>query len=398
MPLTDVQIRSIVPIERMQRFFDGKGLYLEVTPKGGKYWRYKYRFAGKEKRISLGTYPAVGLKKARERLQEARALLDEGVDPSFKRKSEKANLLEAHQNTFELLANEWVSQQEKIWAPSHSSRIRRRLESDVFPTIGKRPISEIEAPEVLMAMRKIEERGAVESAHRALATCGQVFRYAVATARANRDPTRDLRGALSPVKQSHFAATTDPAGVAEILKVISGYKGTSTVRLALSLAPHVFVRPGELRQARWKDVCFESAEWRFVSEKTHVDHIVPLSAQSLKILKELWLISGERSEYVFPSPRSTKKPMSDNTLLAAFRRMDIPKDAMTVHGWRAVARTLLDEVLGYRIELIEQQLAHAVRDVHGRAYNRTKFLEERRQMMQAWSNYLEKLERQHDEN
>jgi len=391
MPLTDVQIRSIAPIERMQRFFDAKGLYLEVTPKGGKYWRYKYRFAGKEKRISLGVYPEISLKTARERLKEARDLLSRGIDPSFKRKADKVRLLSAHENTFELVAREWLSQQEKVWAESHSKRVVRRLEQDIFPSLGSRPISQIEAPELLLALRKIEHRGAVESAHRALATCGQIFRFAIATARAQRDPSRDLRGALSPIKQSHFAATTDPAGVAEILKVISGYKGTDIVRLALQLAPHVFVRPGELRQARWTDVDLEAAEWRFTSEKTHIDHIVPLSHQAAKIFEELKAITGDKSQFVFPSARSNKKPMSDNALLAAFRRMDIAKEAMTVHGWRAVARTLLDEVHGFRVEMIEQQLAHAVRDVHGRAYNRTKFLDERRRMMQEWSDYLDQI-------
>lgn len=386
--LTDTAIRNAKPGPKAARLFDEKGLYLEVAPSGGKWWRLKYRFGGKEKRVSLGVYPDVSLKAARERRDEARRLLAAGVDPSESRKAEKAARVERSTNSFELVAREWHARRSKTWAEGHATRILRRLEADIFPWIGKRPIAEVTSPELLAALRRVESRGALETAHRELRTCGQVFRYAVATGRAERDPSHDLRGALPPYRSKHLAAVTEPDQVAGLLRAIDGYQGTPAVNAALKLAPLVFVRPGELRQAKWNDIDLEAAEWRYTVSKTDTAHIVPLSTQALAILRDLHPITSS-SAYVFPSARSLKRPMSDNAILAALRRMGIGKGEMSGHGFRAMARTILDEVLGFRPDYIEHQLAHSVRDPNGRAYNRTAHLPERRVMMQAWADYLD---------
>jgi integrase len=390
MALTDTAIRNAKPGDKAKRLFDGGGLYLEVAPAGGKWWRLKYRFGGKEKRLSLGVYPDISLRQARERRDEARRLLATETDPSQHRKAKRAAQEERAGNSFEVVAREWFARQSSVWVDSHGSRIIRRLERDIFPWLGKRPVAEITPPELLAVVRRIEGRGALETAHRALQNCGQVFRYAIATARAERDPSQDLRGALPPVKEGHFAAVTDPKRLGEILRAFDGYEGTLPVRCALRLAPLVFVRPGELRKALWADIDLEAAEWRYEVTKTGTPHIVPLSRQATEILEEIHPLTG-RSSYVFPSARSAQRPMSDNAILAALRRMGIPKDEMTGHGFRAAARTILDEVLGFPPHLIEHQLAHAVRDPLGRAYNRTAHLPERRKMMQQWADYLDKL-------
>lgn len=390
MPLTDTTIRNAKPGKKAIRLYDERGLYLEISPAGGKWWRLKYRFDGKEKRISLGVYPDVSLKDARDRRDEARKLLANGIDPSENRKAAKSSRMERTANSFEVVAREWFAKYSQTWAKNHSYRIIRRFERDIFPWIGGRPIAEINAPELLAVVRRIENRGALETAHRSLASCGQVFRYAIATGRAERDPSGDLRGALPPVKGAHFAATTEPKRVGEILRALDGYEGTLTVRYALRLAPLVFVRPGELRNAQWADINFETAEWRYLVSKTNTQHIVPLARQAIEILSELQPLTGS-SRYVFPSARSFTRPMSDNAILAAMRRLGIEKDEMSGHGFRAVARTILDEVLGIRPDFIEHQLAHAVRDPNGRAYNRTAHLPERRKMMQQWADYLDKL-------
>jgi len=372
--------------------FDGGGLYLEISPNGGKWWRFKYRFAGKEKRISLGVYPDVSLKDARSRRDEQRRLLANEIDPSEYRKAHKAKLLSSSSNTFESVAREWFSKQEPNWAPSHSIKILQRLERDIFPWIGSKAVNALSAPQILDVVRRIESRGALESAHRALANCSQVVRYAVATGRAARDPSVDLRGALPPVKSKHFAALTEPDDVGKLLRTLDGYEGTLVVRSALRLAPLVFVRPGELRRACWAEIDIDEEEWRFKVSKTNTQHIVPLSRQSVEILEELKPLTGS-GVYVFPSARSPRgdRPMSDNAVLAAMRGMGISKDDMSGHGFRAMARTMLDEVLGYRPDLIEHQLAHQVRDPNGRAYNRTSHLIERKKMMQEWANYLDKV-------
>ena len=372
MPLTHAEIRSAKPGPKPIEPFDDGGLYLEIAPSGGK-----------EKRLSLGVWPEVGLKDARERRDEARRQIAAGIDPSEARKAQKAAATGQDANSFEVVAREWHAKRAPGWAASHADRILRRFEADIFPWIGGRPIGEIAAPELLAVARRIEERGALDTAHRALQTCGQVFRYGVATGRASRDPTGDLRGALPPVKEGHFPAVTDPAKVGELLRAIDGYQGTLPVRCALRLAPLVFVRPGELRTAEWADIDLDGATWSFTSSKTGTAHIVPLATQALAILRELHPLTG-RGRYLFPSPRTAERPLSDNGVLSALRRLDIPKEEMSGHGFRAMARTILDEVLGYQPDWIEQQLAHAVRDPLGRAYNRATHLEGRRAMMQAW--------------
>jgi integrase len=387
-----LKVKNANPAAKTVRLFDGAGLYLEVSPKGGKWWRYKNRYAGKEKRISLGVYPDVTLKEARDRRYQARKLLDAYIDPSEHRQTIQSRIRTSAANTFEVVAREWFGQRETTWARNHSSKIIRRLENDIFPWIGKKSIDSITPPQMLEVVRRIEGRGVLETAHRALASCGQIFRYAVATGRADRDVTADLRGALPPIKRSHFAAVTEPEDVATLLRHVYGYAGSLVVRCALQLAPLVFVRPGELRQAKWADFDLDAAEWRFTVSKTNTPHIVPLARQSIEILQEIHPLTGNGT-YVFPSARSTKgnRPMSDNAILAAMRSMGIGKDEMSGHGFRAMARTMLDEILGYRPELIEQQLAHQVRDPNGRAYNRTKHLGERTRLMQDWADYLDRI-------
>jgi integrase len=390
MALSDLAIKTAKPGAKPIRLSDSGGLYLEVAPSGGKLWRLKYRFGGKEKRLALGKYPEVSLKDARDRRDEARKLLANEIDPSENRKVQKAAKAERAANSFEAVAREWIAKNTPTWAATHTSKIVRRLEMYVFPWLGGRPIAEITAPELLAMARRIEGKGAIETAHRAMQNCGQVFRYAVATGRAERDPTGDLRGALQPVQSTHMAAVTEPRKVAELLRIFDTYQGTLTVRCALQLAPLVFVRPGELRQAEWKDIDLDAAEWRYIASKKGNAHIVPLAHQAVAILQEVKALTGE-GRYVFPSARTSERPMSDNAILAAMRRLGIAKDEMSGHGVRAMARTILDEVLGFRPDLIEHQLAHAVRDPNGRAYNRTAHLPERRKMMQAWADYLDKL-------
>ena len=390
MPLTDTAIRNTKPREKSFKLFDGRGLFLLVTPAGGKWWRFKYRFNGKEKQLSLGVYPDVGLKEARDRREDARKQVAAGIDPGENRKAIKSARADRAANSFEVVAREWYANRTSTWSPDHGKRILRRFERDIFPWIGGQPIAGLTARELLPVLRRIESRGALETAHRALGDCGQVFRYGVATGRCERDPTGDLRGALAPAKGEHFAATTDPERLSAILRAIDGYQGTLTVRCALRLAPLVFVRPGELRKAEWADVDFDAKEWSYTVTKTNTPHIVPLSRQAIEILRELYPLTGQ-GRFAFPGARSSSRPMSDNAILAAMRRMSIGKEEMTGHGFRAVARTILDEVLNVRPDFIEHQLAHAVRDPNGRAYNRTAHLPERRKMMQKWADYLDKL-------
>jgi integrase len=389
-PLSDIKIRNAKPAEKPVRLFDERGLYLEVSPAGGKWWRLKYRFAGKEKRLSLGVYPDVSLKDARDSREECRRMLAGSVDPSENRKARKSASSDRASNSFEVVTREWFAKFSPGWAVSHSGRILEFFERDVFPWLGDRTISDVTAKDLLGVIRRIEGRGALDTAHRARGRCGQVLRYAVATGRCDRDPSVDLRGALPAAKGGHFAATTEPAKLAGILRAMDGYQGDVAVRCALRLAPLVFVRPGELRAAKWKDIDFDAAEWRYVVTKTKVSHIVPLSRQAITILRELEPLTSSGS-YVFPGARTRLRPMSDNAILAAMRRMGIGKEEMSGHGFRAVARTILDEVLGFRPDYIEHQLAHAVRDPNGRAYNRTAHLAERKKMMQEWADYLDKL-------
>jgi integrase len=390
MALTDTAIRKLKPGNKPLKLFDDRGLYLEVSPAGGRWWRWKYRFIGKEKRLSLGVYPDVSLKEARDRRDAARKLLADGVDPSENRRAQKLTLAESQADSFEVITREWFTKYSTGWVPAHSNRVIRLFERDIFPWIGQRPISGITAPDVLAVARRIERRGALETAHRAVSNCGQVFRYAVATGRTRQDPTGALRGALTPFRGEHFAATTDPKAFAAILRAIDGYDGTPVVSSALRIAPLVFVRPSELCHAQWADIDLEAAEWRYTVTKTRTAHIVPLARQVVEILRELKPITG-RGRFVFPSARSNLRAMSDNAILAAMRRMGIDKEEMSGHGFRATARTIMDEVLGIRPDFIEHQLAHAVRDPNGRAYNRTAHLPERKKMMQQWADYLDQL-------
>lgn len=400
MPLTNTAISNAKPgvtpngktTDKPYKMGDTGGLYLEVAPSGGKWWRLKYRFDGKEKRLSLGVYPDVSLKDARQRRDDARKLLANGIDPGENRKAVKATKSDRAANSFEVIAREWFAKNSATWSENHGSRIIRRLERDIFPWIGGRPIAEIKAKELLATLRRIEERGAVETAHRAHQNCGQVIRYAIATGRAERDPCPALKGALPPVKQSHHAAITEPKATAELLRAIDGYQGSLVTKCALRLAPLFFVRPGELRKAEWAEINLDKAEWNIPAErmKMREPHLVPLSTQAVEILRELHALTGG-GRYVFPGARTNGRPMSDNAVLAALRRMGYAKDEMSGHGFRAMARTILDEVLGVRPDYIEHQLAHAVRDPNGRAYNRTAHLAERRKMMQQWADYLDKL-------
>ncbi|MCH7866194.1 MAG: integrase arm-type DNA-binding domain-containing protein [Myxococcales bacterium] len=396
MSLTNTAIRAAKPSEKAKRMFDGRGLYLEVSPSGGKLWRFKYRFGGVEKRLALGVYPEVSLRLARDQHVEARQLLANGIDPGENRRAQKANRVARASNSFEVIAREWFDSHTNNWSASHRIRVIRRLEQNVFPWIGGTPIADVTAQQLLDAIRRIEKRGALETAHRILNSCSQVFRYAVGTGRAKRDPSVDLRGALPPVKGKHFASVTDPKRFGEVLRMLDGCKGTLVVCCALRFAPLVFVRPGELRQAEWADVDLDAAEWRYTVTKTDTQHIVPLSRQAVQILRELYPLTGS-GRYVFRGARSAARPMSENTVNAAMRLLDIDKRELSGHGFRAAARTILDEVLGFRVDFIEHQLAHAVRDPNGRAYNRTAHLPERQKMMQDWADYLDRLKADADD-
>lgn len=393
MPLTDLRVKAAKPREKAYKLFDGGGLYILVTEKGYKWWRLKYRFEGKEKTLYLGTYPEISLSDARERRDEARKQIAKEIDPGALKKAKKqASITEAE--TFEVIAYEWHVKFTPTWTAGHAATLMVRMKRDLFPWLGSRPINEIKAPELLAVLRRVESRGALETAHRIRTIAGQIFRYAVATGRAERDCSGDLRGALPQPGERHHAAITDPKEVAPLLRAIDGYKGHFVVKCALRLAPLFFVRPGELRHAEWTEIDFEERAWNIPAHKMKMRqaHIVPLCSQAIAILEELKPLTGG-SKYVFPSGRSFARPMSENAILAALRRMGYDNQTMTGHGFRAMARTILDEVLRVRPDYIEHQLAHAVRDPNGRAYNRTAHLEGRREMMQIWADYLDGLKK-----
>lgn len=390
MPLSDTTIRNTKPGDKPKSLADERGLSILIQPSGGKWWRFRYRFNGKAKMLSFGVYPDIGLKEARERREEARKLLAQGIEPSENRKAQKAAKNERAANSFEVIAREWFEKNRATWAVSHSDKIIRRLEVDVFPWLGGKAIADITAKELLECIRRIEKRGVLETAHRALTNCGQVFRYAVVTGRAARDPSSDLRGALPPVTHKNFASITDPREVGGLLRSLEAFKGTFVVQSALLLSPLLFVRPGELRKAEWTGFDLDKAEWRYFVTKTKTEHSVPLATQAIAILKELHALTGH-GRYVFPG-RDPQKAMSEAAVNAALRRMGYDtKTEITGHGFRAMARTILAEELHQKPEVIEHQLAHKVPDVLGTAYNRTKFIKERRAMMQLWADYLDKL-------
>jgi integrase len=385
--LNDTRVRSAKSREKAFKLSDERGLFLLVTPTGSRLWRLKYRLNGREKLISLGAYPDVTLKRAREKRDAARTLIADGVDPSVQRKAERAALAQS----FEGVAKEWLELQTKSLAPETISILSARLDSGLYPYIGSRPISAITAQELLGALRRIEARGRHETAHRVRALAGRVFRYAVATGRAHHDVAADLKGALAPVKSKHFASVTDPARVGELMRAIHGYSGHPVTALALNLAPLVFVRPGELRAAEWPDFDLENAEWRIPAERMKMGepHLVPLSRQALAILRELQPLA-RGGKYLFPSLRTRDRPMSDNTINAALRRLGYTSQEQTGHGFRSMASTLLNEQ-GFPPDVIEIQLAHTERNKVRAAYNKAQRLPERRKMMQAWADYLDRL-------
>ncbi len=391
--LTDLECKKSAPKDKPYRLYDGGGLYLEVLPTGAKYWRLKYRHSGKEKRLAIGVYPFVTAKQAREKAQDEKRKLSEGRDPAAERRAQKLIAKVVAENSFEAVAREWLVRRAPTLSEQHVLKVLVRLEKNLFPWIGSRPIAEITAPEILHALRRVEERGAVHTAKRLLQYAGQVFRYGVASGRCKRDVAADLKGALTQEKEEHRPAITDPTKAGALLRAIDGYQGSLIARCALRLAPLLFVRPGELRHAEWSEIDLDKAQWNIPAEKMkmRLPHLVPLCHQAIAILREIHPLTGE-GRYVFPSQRTADRPLSDNTINASLRRMGFDtREEMTAHGFRAMARTILDEVLGFRPDFIEHQLAHAVRDPNGRAYNRTAHLAERTKMMQQWADYLDKL-------
>jgi integrase len=386
--LTETRIRAAKPAAKPYKVFDERGLFMLVKPNGNPCWHFKYRFEGREKLISLGTYPNVPLKRAREKRDDARRLVADGVDPSARRKAEKAAL----SDTFEAVAHEYLEVKRKSLAQTTADKRLSRFEAFLFPRIGTRPISRITVPEFLEALRRIERHGKNETAHRLRSESGQIFRYAIATARAERDITVDLRGALAPVVVRNHASITDPAGIGQLLRAIDGYQGRQqTTEAALKLAPLVFVRPGELRAARWEEISLEAAEWRIPAARMKMRdiHIVPLSRQAMEVLTDLAEITGP-SGFVFPGMRDPNRPMSNNAITAALRRMGYTGEEMTWHGFRSLASTALNEQ-GYPPDVIELQLAHKERNEVRAAYNKAQRLDERRKMMQSWADYLDRL-------
>lgn len=390
-PLTATQVQNAKPKDSMYKMFDGGGLFLQVNPTGGKHWKMKYRKdGGKEGLLTFGAYPSVTLEQARRMRDEAKSRKAMGIDPGEARRKEKADREKQAANTFEAIARSWLEVHSTKVKPQTIGTNGNILERHIFPFIGKTPVRDLKAPEFLDMFRRLEARGSLSTVKRAAIVCGMVMRFAVATGHADIDPLPSLRGSLKTHKVKHFAAMTDPKQVGRLLRMINSYPGSFVVASALKIAPYVFVRPGELRRARWPDIDFESCEWRYTAEKTDTPHIVPLAPQVMAILKKLHSVTGHE-EWVFPNYRWMSQPMSRNAIHSALRSMGIGPEEMTAHGFRAMARTLLDEVLGKRYDFIEQQLAHMVRDPNGRAYNRTVHLAERKRMMERWADYLDSL-------
>jgi integrase len=395
-PLTHTQVVNAKPKKgvKITRLFDGGGLYLEISPAGSKLWRLKYTFNGSECRMSLGTFPPITLDSARKLADEKRELIAKGINPVQHKRAKAAQAIEAAGNTFEVVAREWHTKQSRTWKESHASRIMLRMENDVFPWLGKKPVADITKKDIRTTAERIADRGAAESAHRVLSNICQVMRYAVQTDRIERMPVNaiDIRGALPAPKPKNLAALTKPEEVAGLLRSIHDYRGSFVTRCALQLAMLTVVRPGELRQWEWAEINWTESRWEIPAHKMKgkVEHLVPLSEQAMEILRELQALTG-KGQYVFPGGHNKHRPMSNNAVLAALRRMNYGTDEMSGHGVRAIFRTLADEELGQRVEWLEMQLAHEVKDVHGTAYNRTAFLSQRITMMQRWADYLESL-------
>lgn len=391
MPLSDTQIRNARPAERPRKLFDGGGLFLYVTTSGSRLWRMAYRFEGKSRLISFGEYPAVSLRDARERRDEARRLLAGGVDPSARRKEEREARRAVERDSFGNVAREWHGIRTAEFSEKHRGTVMYRLETYVLPAIGGRPVAELEPPDILAVVRPLELKGLHETSRRVLQIIGQVLRYAVATGRTRHNVAADLRGALRPRRVTHRAAVVAPDKVGRLLRDIDAYEGYFPLVCALKLAPLVFTRPTELRAARWTEFDLDAAEWRIPAERMKMRrvHIVPLSSQAVAILRELRERTGQGT-YLFPSIRTDVRPISDATMLNALRRMGYQKDEMSVHGFRSIASTLLNE-LGYNRDWIERQLAHGERDDVRAAYNHAEYLPERRRMMQEWADHLDSL-------
>lgn len=393
LPLSDLQVKNAKPKETDYKLSDGYGLHLLITPTGGKLWRFQYRFDNKQKILALGAYPSVTLSDARQRREEAKKQLANNTDPCAIRKAQKETVqvqAENDSNTFEKIAKEWLAKNSPQWSGSHIKTITSRLERDVYPAFGSRAAKTITRNDVKCLMEKVAARGTIETADRIKLYCRQILRYALNNDLIESNPVDDMKDILPKRTAGHHAALTDPKQVAPLLRAIDGFEGSYIVKCALKLAPQIFVRPGELRAAEWSDIDFDEAEWRYHISKTDTNHIVPLSTQALEILKALHPLTGS-GKYVFPCHRSPLRCMSENALIAALRRMGYTKEEMTPHGFRATARTILDEVLHQRVDFIEHQLAHAVKDPNGRAYNRTAHLPERKKMMQLWADYLDGL-------
>jgi integrase len=389
--LNDTRVRAAKPCQRPIKISDSGGLYLLITPHGSKLWRLAYRFRGKQKTLAIGAYPTFTLKAARDKREEAKLLLANGVDPSTERRL--ARQITSTENTFKAVADEVLAKLEKEGRADVTLTKKRWLLDFAYPAFGHRPIGEITAPEVLSVLRRVEARGRYETARRLRSTCGTIFRYAIATGRAERDPSADLRGALTSPKPNHRAAIVDPVGIGELLRAIDGYDGLPMTKAALRLAPLVFVRPGELRHAEWLEFDLAAAEWRIPSAKMKMrrPHRVPLSRQALDVLRDLQPMSGG-GRFLFPSIRSTVRPMSENTLNAALRRLGYGTDEMTTHGFRTMASTRLNEMSGWNPDAIERQLAHQEQDDVRRAYvHAAEYWPERVKMMQAWADYLDEL-------
>ena len=389
--LNDVKIRRFKPGDKTRKISDGGGLYLEIATTGGKLWRYAYQFQGKQKLLALGKYPDVSLQDARKRHSEARERLAQGIDPSAARKAEKQVYAHRAANTFEVVACEWLNVWSKDKVKTTVAHTTARLRNDILPLLGNKPIASITTPDILSALRRIEGRGVIYTAHRVKNIISQIMRYAVSTARTERNPVLDIDStALQASRVKHMVSFTEPAKVAELLLAMDAYKGMYSVRAALRLAPLVFVRICELRTAKWADIDLERAEWKYTVSKTRTEHLVPLSKQAVEILRELYPMTGD-GEYVFPGVR-LNRPISDMTINRALQTMGYDTQTeITGHGFRAMARTLIAEELHYPPEVIEHQLAHRVPDALGMAYNRTKYLKERKTMMQDWSDYLDGL-------
>ena len=387
MPLTHIAVERAKPKEKPYKLTDERGMYLLIHPKGSKWWRFDYRYQGKRKTLSLGIYPDVSIKVARKKRDDARSILDGGVAPAYYRKSNK----ELSADSFEAVAREWYQKFEGQWAKSHATKTLGRLEKDLLPWVGSRPIASIEPPELLRVYQRIEKRGALETAHRIHQIASRIFRYGVATGRCTRDPTFDLRGALPPTRSVHFATITNPKEIGHLLSAIDEYPGSLVTRCALQLAPLVFVRPGELRHAEWSEIHIDLSEWRIPATKMKMkrDHIVPLSRQAIQILEEIQPLTGS-GHYVFPSVLTPTRPLSENTVTVALRRLGYTKEEMTGHGFRSMASTLLNEN-GWSPDAIERQLAHVEGNSVRAAYNYADYLDERRRMMQWWGDYLDDL-------